>query len=244
MILSSLLPKKAGSAFASFLVVTSSLMAATPGGPTVTVKDPVAVTVTGPVDVQGSVGVTGPVSVQGSVGVTGPVSVQGSVGVTGPVSVQGSVGVTGPVEVQGYVEVLNDALRTVFNKRVTGEIASNFINTIVSFPAIPAGKRLVIEAIGVTAFVAPNSKATAFFTGTGVGDGANALSIPLPLTSQGVFGLTPSEHYMGLHPVKIVIDPRFTNSPQINIFRSSGTNVVSPVTCNILGYLEDIPATQ
>jgi hypothetical protein len=78
MNLSSTLPRKACSVFAVvavLLVLSSRLMAAAPGGPTVTVNDqPVAVTV------------------------------------------------TGPVEVQGYVEVLNDALKTVFNKRVTGQM--------------------------------------------------------------------------------------------------------------------------
>jgi len=262
MILSSPLSQKTYSGLAALLLFTSSLTLVAQGGPTVTINDPVTVTVSGPVSVQGtvgvtgpvsvagpvsvqgSVGVTGPVSVQGSVGVTGPVSVQGSVGVTGPVSVQGSVGVSGPVEVQGYVEVLNDALKTVFNKRISDEIPANFINRIISLPPIPAGKRLVIEAIGVTALVSPNAKATAFFQGTGIGEGSNALSIPLPLTPQGVFGITPREHYMGLHSMRMVIDPRFTNNPQINVFRSSGATDVSSVTCTILGYLEDIPATQ
>ena len=208
MILSSPLSKKACSALASLLVVTSSVMAAAPGGPTVKVKDPVAVTV------------------------------------TGPVSVQGSVGVTGPVSVQGYVEVVNDASKIVFNKRVSAEISSNTINAIVSVPSIPSGKRLVIEAIGVSAFLAAGSQATAFFQTSGIADASSAISIPLPLTSQGIFGITPRENYMGLHQVRIVVDPRFSNSPQINVFRNG--NFVDPaqVICTILGYLEDIPATE
>lgn len=207
MILSSPLSKTACSAFASLLVVTSSVMAAVPGGPTVTVKDPVAVTV------------------------------------TGPVSVQGSVGVTGPVSVQGSVEVLNDALKTAFNKRVSAQIGSNTVNAIVSVPPVPSGKRLVIEAIGVSAFLPANSQATAFFQTGGIGDASNAINLPLPLTSQGIFGITPEEHYMGLHQVRIVIDPRFNNSPQINVFRN-GTLDLARVTCTIVGYLEDIPATE
>jgi hypothetical protein len=207
MIPSSPLAKTACSAFASLLVVTSSVMAAAPGGPTVTVKDPVAVTV------------------------------------TGPVSVQGSVGVTGPVLVDGYVEVVNDSLKTVFNKRVTAQIQANFTNAIILVPTIPSGKRLVIEAIGVTAFLAANSQATAFFQATGIGDVSNAINIPLPLTSQGVFGITPREHYMGLHQVRIVVDPRFSTNPQFNVFKN-GASDLAEVTCTILGYLEDIPATQ
>jgi hypothetical protein len=154
------------------------------------------------------------------------------------------VGVTGPVSVQGSVEVLNDALKTVFNKRVSAEISSNVINAIVSIPSIPSGKRLVIEAIGVSAFLAANSQATAFFQTTGIAGASSAISIPLPLTSQGAFGITPREHYMGLHQVRIVIDPRFSTNPQINVFRNG--NFVDPaqVICTILGYLEDIPATQ
>lgn len=207
MILSSPLSKVACSAFVSLLVVTSNVMAAAPGGPTVTVREPVAVTV------------------------------------TGPVSVQGSVGVNGPVSVQGSVEVLNDSLKTAFNKRVTAQIASNVLNAIVSVPPVPSGKRLVIEAIGVSAFLPANSQATAFFQTTGIGDSSNAINIPLPLASQGIFGLTPEEHYMGLHQVRIVIDPRFTTNPQINVFRN-GSLDLARVTCTILGYLEDIPATE
>jgi hypothetical protein len=201
MILPSSLPRKMCSVFAALTVLlvfssrlTAAAPAAAPGGPTVTLKEPVAVTV------------------------------------------------TGPVEVQGYVEVLNDALKTAFNKRLIGQMPANTINALVSLPAIPAGKRLVIEAIGVTALVAANTKATAFLTANGVSDTSNAMAIPLPLTSQGAFGLFPREHYMGLHKVRIVIDPRYVNGAQFNVFRS-GIGDIAEVTCTIIGYLEDIPAT-
>lgn len=158
--------------------------------------------------------------------------------VQGPVQVQGTVGVQGPVEIQGYVEVLNDALRTTFNRRISGTIAPNNINAIFSLPAIPAGKRLVIEAIGVAAVVKANTKATAFL----LLNGTESISLPIPLTPQGAFGLDPREHCMGLHQVRIVVDPRVVTSMQLNVFRNIDFTEAASVTCNLMGYLEDIPA--
>lgn len=52
----------------------------------------------------------------------------------------------------------------------------------------------------------------------------------------------PREHFMGLHQVKVVVDPRFSTNPQINVFRN-GTFDIANVTCTVVGYLEDVPAT-
>jgi hypothetical protein len=198
MIPSSLpLPRKVcrPSALVILLLAISSTWTAgaAPGGPNVTVNDPVAVTL------------------------------------------------TGPVEVQGSVEVINDALKTPFNKRMGGVMSPTAINAILQLPEIPSGKRLVIEAIGITAYVAPNSKATAILSASAVGEPNNAMAVPLPLTAQGTFGLTPREYCMGLHNVRIVIDPRYVALPEINVFRSAFGDPAD-VRCTILGYLEDIPA--
>jgi hypothetical protein len=164
-----------------------------PGGPTVTVNEPVAVTV------------------------------------------------AGPVEIQGSVEVLNDALKTVYNRTITGSVSGG-VNGFIQVPALPSGKRLVIETISVWVQLAAGQKATAFLFVSGQLVGAtvtNGSAIALPLTSQGLYG--SDEFFTGVHKVRVVVDPRINSSMSFNIYRT-GTAAV-PVSCSFAGYLEDIPAT-
>jgi hypothetical protein len=154
-----------------------------------------------------------------------------------------AVTVRGPVEVQGSVEVLTDALKTVFNKTISGGVpAGASFNTLTSLPVIPDGKRLIIETISVWVTVTPNQKATAFLLTGGVGTIQHLLRFAIPLTSQGVYGSpNPSEYWTGTQKVRIVIDPRYSNQPSFNVYRT-GTDIAG-FLATIAGYLEDIPAT-
>ena len=149
-----------------------------------------------------------------------------------------TVRVTGPVEVQGSVEVLNDALKTVFNRSMFAPIPIGLSNELLPFPSIPAGKRLVIETLSVTVEVDATQRARASFSTSGVSTSANALQFAIPLTSQGVFGTR--EIFVGTQKVRIVVDPRFHVQPVFNVFRTGTTGFVSG---SFAGYLEDIPAT-
>src|SRR5688500_17336794 len=69
-----------------------------------------------------------------------------------------AVTVTGPVEVQGSVEVLNDALKVPYNRMFEVTLADGSSSSTSSVGGLTAGKRLVIETIGVEVRVVPGQK--------------------------------------------------------------------------------------
>jgi hypothetical protein len=186
------------------VTLLSSLQGATtpttPGGPTVTVNQPVAVTV------------------------------------------------SGPVEVQGTVEVLNDALKTPFHATQQTSLNAGIENAVISFPPLPAGKRLIIEVITVRATVPLGQNVAARLVLFPVPNSPNpSVQIAdLAVQPQGTFtawnnpfpGNDYGSVYVATHTARFRVDAG-RHSVVIDV-RRSGPGTASMVA-SVFGYLEDIP---
>lgn len=175
------------------LLPLSSLAAAAnpPGGPTVTVNEPLAVTV------------------------------------------------AGPVEVQGAVEVLNDALKVPYNRRFEVTLTNGISTLTGTIGGLTAGKRLVIETIGVRVRAEPGQKVLVQLGGNGVAS-IDTFFLPLPLVDHGE--ISTRQQFLGAHAVKMMIDPRVINALVISMARSASTGTLE-AAFTVCGYLEDLPAT-
>lgn len=150
-----------------------------------------------------------------------------------------AVTVSGPVEVQGSVEVLNDALRIPYNKLISQPLPNGSAFAGYNFPAIPAGKRLVIETMAVIIAVPAGQSGYAEFSVNGQGPNGQAFGLPLSVSPQGTYG--GESRFIGTHKVKIIIDPRVSFGLHISVSRTSNVGV-GWYNVALNGYLEDLPA--
>ena len=142
--------------------------------------------------------------------------------------------VSGPVEVQGSVEVVNDALKTPFNRSVTGHILGSADSALLTFPfsGIPAGKRLVVEFITVAAFVFPGETANARLE-LYPGPWYWLTMQPQGLSTQG------EATFVATHALTLRINPA-TQELRVFVSRHKQSLYSAPVAASIAGYLEDI----
>ena len=155
------------------------------------------------------------------------------------VTVQGEVTVKGPVEVQGSVEVLNDALKVPYNRRIQLTLPNGISSFDGSLSGIPAGKRLVIETIGVRVRGEPGQRIAVQVGGGGVAS-TDTYYLPVPISDHGEIGTRQTFH--GLHAVKMIMDPRLLTGLICSVGRSASTGTVD-IFFTLCGYLEDLPAT-
>ena len=164
-----------------------------------------------------------------------PVSPPGgpTVNLNEPVTVK----VTGPVEVQGAVEIGNDALKTPYFRTLVANFPTNQQDATLTFPAIPAGKRLVVESFSVRAVVPTGQSAAGWMAIEGLTTSIPGARVYMIMQLQATPG--DSAVYFATHPVTLRIDPAKHKLQAIG-FRSGFTGAGSFAEANITGYLEDL----
>ena len=148
-----------------------------------------------------------------------------------------AVTVTGPVEVQGSVEVLNDALKVPYNRTFEITLGDGISARTVTVGGLTAGKRLVIQTIGVEVRCGPGQKVSAGVGGTGAL--TDRFFLPIPVSDHGVI---VRQTFVGAQAVKVIIDPRIITGLTVAVGRSASTGIADAFF-TICGYLEDLPVT-
>ena len=141
-----------------------------------------------------------------------------------------AVTVTNPVEVQGSVEVVNDALKTPFLKSVAVTINAGFEEVENTPIALPANKRLVIEAITVSVNGALGQTGWATL---GLG-GARA-----HLATQIIGSNSFSTRSIGTHAFKARVNTSQTPQLGLQVQRTNSTGIAT-FTVSLFGYTEDL----
>lgn len=149
-----------------------------------------------------------------------------------PTTVEGTVSIAGDVSVQGVVEVLNDVLRTPYNK--TASLADASTSPTVTFD-IPDNKRLIVETISFQATTLTNDVARVFFEPLlGPTTSGPRPFVLLPYQSVVDGGAT---YLIGLNSVKMRLDSVPGSTNEIRIRRGTGT--AGYISATIFGYLVD-----
>jgi hypothetical protein len=148
-----------------------------------------------------------------------------------------AVTVTGPVEVHGSVEVLNDALKVPYNRVFEITLADGSSSTTFSPGGLTAGKRLVIETIGVEVRGVPGQKVVVHVGGNTVAL-ADRFFLPIPVSDHGQF--FTRQIFAGAQAVKMIMDPRVITGLNVSLGRNASTGTAE-ARFTICGYLEDLP---
>jgi len=158
-----------------------------------------------------------------------------------PVPVEGSVDVTNQVQVTGDVEINNTELNPVpvrvanettfqpWREMFDLELEAGQTSRMVPFPAIPAGKRLVIESVTAQLLV----KTTQIPYIQLIIDGVYYY---MALSNIGSY--TPGQYvWMATHDLKLYAD----NYGTVRILRAGGTDITLFASLSLSGYLVDLP---
>jgi hypothetical protein len=155
----------------------------------------------------------------------GPVQAQ-AVGRGTPVSVQVGNPESAPVPVRDVEHPARDP----YQAAVTVDLANGDLTKQGTLDAVPAGKRLVVEALYVNALLPASQLAAVFFVQ------APVVTVPVPLTFTGAF---PSgESFVGAQATRLYVSAGapFTTS----VVRTSSAGAAS-VRFLAVGYLVDVP---
>jgi hypothetical protein len=141
-----------------------------------------------------------------------------------------AVTVTNPVEIQGSIEVVNDALKTPFQRGVNismGEGAAEIEDTVI---ALPANKRLVIETITI------QSNAPVGQTGWAtLGLGSARAHLATQVVGTNAF----TTRSIGSHSLTFRLNTNQVSQLHLQVLRSASTGSAN-IQVSLFGYTEDI----